>query len=76
MFLFFFFFLNSIYCQLKKVCNERRIYIYIFIYDSIEKIKGKLLVKLLTKIIDYIVLKKGIEMKNIFIYYLIIINNY
>lgn len=49
---------------------------YIFIYDSVEKIKGKLFVKLLTKIIDYIVLKKGIEMKNIFIYYLIIINNY
>lgn len=45
---------------------------YIFIYNSVGKIKEKLLIKLLTKIID-LILKNEIQMKNIFIYYLIII---
>lgn len=45
---------------------------YIFIYNSVEKIKEKLVIKLLTKIID-LILKNEIQMKNIFIYYLIII---
>lgn len=45
---------------------------YIFIYNSVEKIKEKLIIKLLTKIID-LILKNEIQMKNIFIYYLIII---
>lgn len=45
---------------------------YIFIYNSVGKIKEKLVIKLLIKIID-LILKNGIQMKNIFIYYLIII---
>lgn len=45
---------------------------YIFIYNSVGKIKEKLVIKLLTKIID-LILKNEIQMKNIFIYYLIII---